>query len=82
MNKTGIVYHPVYLKHETNDHPEKKERLTAALEKIKSGVMFPETLPSHGSPGRLAPKPISNALQAPDRMELTISEVLEHSVHH
>jgi acetoin utilization deacetylase AcuC-like enzyme len=36
MNKTCIVYHPIYLKHETDGHPEKKERLTAALEKIKS----------------------------------------------
>ncbi len=36
MKKTGVVYHPVYLKHETNGHPEKKERLTAVLEKIRS----------------------------------------------
>lgn len=36
MIRTGIVYHPIYLRHETNGHPEKKERLTAALEKIKS----------------------------------------------
>lgn len=32
---TGIVYHPIYLEHDTNDHPERKERLTAILERIK-----------------------------------------------
>jgi acetoin utilization deacetylase AcuC-like enzyme len=36
MTRTGIVYHPIYLKHETGGHPERKERLTAALAKIKS----------------------------------------------
>lgn len=36
MLKTGLIYHPIYLLHETGDHPEKKERLTAILEKIKS----------------------------------------------
>ncbi|MGA9099474.1 MAG: histone deacetylase [Methanotrichaceae archaeon] len=32
---TGIVYHPIYLEHDTNEHPERKERLTAILERIK-----------------------------------------------
>ncbi len=36
MIRTGIVYHPIYLMHETDGHPERKERLTAALERIKS----------------------------------------------
>ncbi|NTV77331.1 MAG: histone deacetylase [Methanothrix sp.] len=36
MLKTGLIYHPIYLLHETGDHPEKKERLAAILEKIKS----------------------------------------------
>jgi len=36
MTRTGLVYHPIYLEHETDGHPEKKERLTAILEKIRS----------------------------------------------
>jgi len=36
MKRTGIVYHPLYLEHETNGHPEKKERLSAILNKISS----------------------------------------------
>jgi acetoin utilization deacetylase AcuC-like enzyme len=35
MTKTGIVYHPIYLEHDTDGHPERKERLIAILEKIK-----------------------------------------------
>jgi len=36
MTRTGIVYHPIYLLHETDGHPEKKERLTAILDRISS----------------------------------------------
>jgi acetoin utilization deacetylase AcuC-like enzyme len=36
MSKTGLIYHPIYLLHETDGHPEKKERLTAILDKIQS----------------------------------------------
>ena len=36
MTRTGLIYHPMYLLHETNGHPEKKERLTAILDKIQS----------------------------------------------
>jgi acetoin utilization deacetylase AcuC-like enzyme len=36
MSKTGIVYHPIYLHHETGGHPERKERLTAIMNKIQS----------------------------------------------
>ncbi|MCK9565860.1 MAG: histone deacetylase [Methanothrix sp.] len=36
MTRTGLVYHPIYLLHDTNGHPEKKERLTAILDKIRS----------------------------------------------
>jgi acetoin utilization deacetylase AcuC-like enzyme len=36
MKHTGIVYHPIYLQHETGSHPERKERLTAVLDKIHS----------------------------------------------
>lgn len=33
--RTGIVYDPIYLEHDTDGHPERKERLTAILERIK-----------------------------------------------
>ncbi len=36
MIRTGIVYHSIYLQHETGGHPERKERLTAILDKIRS----------------------------------------------
>jgi len=36
MKKTCLIYHPIYLRHETDGHPERKERLTAILEKIDS----------------------------------------------
>jgi len=36
MTRTGIVYHPIYLQHDTGSHPERKERLTAILNKIQS----------------------------------------------
>lgn len=34
--RTAVVYHPIYLRHETNGHPERKERLTAILNRIRS----------------------------------------------
>ncbi len=34
MARTGIVYHPIYLEHDTDGHPERKERLTAILNRI------------------------------------------------
>ena len=36
MTRIGIVYHPIYLLHETGGHPEKKERLMAILDRIRS----------------------------------------------
>jgi acetoin utilization deacetylase AcuC-like enzyme len=36
MTRTGVVYHPIYMEHETNGHPERKERLTAILDEIKA----------------------------------------------
>ena len=36
MTRTGLIYHPISLLHETYGHPEKKERLTAILDKIQS----------------------------------------------
>ncbi|NYT02708.1 MAG: histone deacetylase [Methanosarcinales archaeon] len=35
MTRTGLMYHPIYLMHETHDHPERKERLTAIMERVK-----------------------------------------------
>ena len=34
MKRTGLVYHPIYLQHDTGGHVEKKERLTSILERI------------------------------------------------
>ncbi|MEI8004076.1 MAG: histone deacetylase [Methanothrix sp.] len=36
MTRTALIYHPVYLLHGAYGHPEKKERLTAILDKIQS----------------------------------------------
>ena len=36
MARTGLIYHPIYLEHDTDGHPERKERLTTTLEKIRS----------------------------------------------
>jgi acetoin utilization deacetylase AcuC-like enzyme len=36
MTRTGLVYHPIYLQHDTNGHPERKERLVAIRDKIHS----------------------------------------------
>ncbi len=36
MARTGVVYHPIYMEHETDGHPERKERLTSALDMIRS----------------------------------------------
>src|SRR3989338_8994441 len=35
MKKTGFVYSPVYLKHDTGNHPECHARLTAIINSIK-----------------------------------------------
>jgi acetoin utilization deacetylase AcuC-like enzyme len=44
MNRTAIVYHPLYMEHETYDHPERKERLSAILSKIEISDLNPEKL--------------------------------------
>jgi len=41
MTRTAIVYHPLYLRHDTGDHPERKERLLAIMEKIDSSGLEP-----------------------------------------
>lgn len=39
-NKTGIIYHPDYLKHETGLHPERKERLLSIIAHLEeTGLM-------------------------------------------
>ncbi|UZE92101.1 MAG: histone deacetylase [Methanosarcinales archaeon] len=35
MSRTGVVYHDDYLKHETGEHPEQKERLIAIMKLLK-----------------------------------------------
>lgn len=35
MTKACLIYHPIYLQHETGGHPERKERLTAILDEIE-----------------------------------------------
>ncbi len=34
--KSALIYHPLFLLHDTGGHPERKERLTAILERIES----------------------------------------------
>ncbi len=36
MARTGVIYHPIYMEHYTNEHPEKRERLSAILAAIES----------------------------------------------
>lgn len=36
MARTGLIYHPIYLEHDTDGHPERKERLTTTLKRIES----------------------------------------------
>nr|MDO8079122.1 histone deacetylase [Candidatus Freyarchaeota archaeon] len=40
MAKTGIIYHPDYLEHETGNHPENKKRLIVTMDFLKKkGVL-------------------------------------------
>lgn len=39
-NKTGIIYHPGYLKHETGFHPERKERLLSIISYLEETGMM------------------------------------------
>ncbi|MFZ3166985.1 MAG: histone deacetylase [Candidatus Methanoperedens sp.] len=38
--RTGIVYHPDYLKHDTGSHPERKERLLSIIAHLKETGML------------------------------------------
>ncbi|MEO2185324.1 MAG: histone deacetylase, partial [bacterium] len=41
MNKTGFIFHPQYLRHDTKSHPENSGRLKAIQEKIKLSKIYP-----------------------------------------
>ena len=41
MNKTGYIFHPQYLKHDTQSHPENSGRLRAIQDRIKSSEIYP-----------------------------------------
>ena len=36
MKKTGFIYHPIYLKHDTEPHPENPGRLKSILRKLEN----------------------------------------------
>ncbi len=44
MNKTGYIYHPQYLKHDTEPHPENPGRLEAIQRKIESSKTYPHLI--------------------------------------
>ena len=39
MKKTGYIYHPIYLEHETGSHPENPGRLRAITRKLEESSM-------------------------------------------
>ena len=41
MNKTGYIYHPIYLEHETGSHPENSGRLEAINRRLQGSDIFP-----------------------------------------
>lgn len=45
MSKTGLIYHPNYLKHDTGPgHPERPARLEAIVEGLEKSPLFPDLL--------------------------------------
>ncbi len=44
MNKTGYIYHPLYLKHETEPHPENPGRLEAISARLEAFDMYSSLL--------------------------------------
>jgi len=57
MNKTGFIYHPQYLKHDTEPHPENPGRLQAIQKKIESSEIYPHLIfpePRHATDNELA----------------------------
>ncbi len=52
--KTGFVYSDIYLKHDTGaGHPERAERLTAIVSKLKSEGLFAKLVPLQPAPASL-----------------------------
>ncbi|MCD6518711.1 MAG: histone deacetylase [Anaerolineae bacterium] len=43
--KVGYVYDPIYLEHDTGDHPERKERLLAILTRLKEEGLWERLVP-------------------------------------
>src|SRR3990172_5647921 len=46
----GIIYHPIYLQHDTGAHPERAERLTAVMDAVEKTDLRDLTV-------RLEPRP-------------------------
>ena len=44
MRKTGYVYNPLYLNHETGAHPENAERLRAIHRKVQAAELYERLL--------------------------------------
>jgi len=53
MNKTGYIYHPLYLKHETEPHPENPGRLEAISARLESFDMYSSLLCLDPRPARI-----------------------------
>ena len=46
QSKTGFVYDDIYLQHQTTPgHPERPERLTAILDRLKTAGLYPRLIP-------------------------------------
>jgi acetoin utilization deacetylase AcuC-like enzyme len=76
MTRTCLIYHPICLQHGAGDHPEKKERLTAILDKIHS-----EKLDVDFITPKLATKPQVAAIHGP-RYINQVKAISEHGGGH
>ncbi len=47
MKNVGITYDPIYMKHNTGNHPECPERLTETLKRLKENHMYGKERQSH-----------------------------------
>lgn len=55
MADLGVYYHPLFLRHDTGDHPESKERLIAATKALEeSGLSFEWVTPGEASEEQVA----------------------------
>ncbi|HEX77900.1 MAG TPA: histone deacetylase [Dehalococcoidia bacterium] len=54
MSKVGIVYHPIYLEHDTGGHPENANRLVEVLSVLERSGVASQLLP-------VAPRPATTA---------------------